>query len=157
MKKYLFPGIWYYQLHKRQTQLPRIFAISNLKVGWLLFRKTNQRGHWGCGPMKLKLSVADSVKWISASASSSCPGLAGLSSVNWPGQNKLGIQDLNWKWKFLATVIGVYVIAHCSGKPLFFPVPVSTNLRPSLSVFLWKRNGLGINPAISRTFYYIIK
>ena len=44
-------------------------------------------------------------------------------------------------------------IAHCSGKPLFFPVPVSTNLRPSLSAILWKRNGLGINPAISRIFF----
>jgi hypothetical protein len=37
---------------------------------------------------------------------------AGLSSANWPGQNKLGIPDLNWKWKFLATVFGVYVIGN---------------------------------------------
>jgi hypothetical protein len=38
------------------------FTISNQKVGWLLFCKTNQRDRQGCGPMKLKLSVADSVK-----------------------------------------------------------------------------------------------
>ena len=36
----------------------------------------------------------------------------GLSSVNWPGQNKLSIPDLKWKWKFLATVFGVYVIVN---------------------------------------------
>ena len=50
--------------------------------------------------------------------------------------------------------------AQCSGKPLFFPVPVLTNFWPPrnwFQFFLWKRNGLGINPAISRTFYYIIK
>ena len=55
-------GRWYYQLHKRQTQLPRIFTISNPKVGWLYFRRTNQRGRQGCWPMKLKLSAKDSVK-----------------------------------------------------------------------------------------------
>ena len=53
--------------------------------------------------------------------------------------------------------------AHCSGTPIFFPVPVLTNFRPPriqllrFQFFSWKHNGLGINPAISRTFYYIIK
>ena len=36
---------------------------------------------------------------------------ARLSSVNWPGQNKLGIIDLNWNRKFLATVFGDLVIS----------------------------------------------
>ena len=55
-------GRWYYQWHKRQTQSPRIFTISNQKVEWLLIRQKNQRGRKGCQPMKLKLSARDSVK-----------------------------------------------------------------------------------------------
>ena len=65
---------WYYQLHKRQTQLPRIFTISNQKVGWLLFRRTNQRGCQGCWPIKLKLSAADSEKLNFSQCTSSYPG-----------------------------------------------------------------------------------
>ena len=50
----------------------------------------------------------------------------------------------------------ITAIALCSRKPLFFPVPVLTNFWPP-RIFSWKRNGSGINPAISLIFYYIIK
>ena len=50
--------------------------------------------------------------------------------------------------------------AQCFGKPLFFPVLILTYFWSDFCAFSflsWKRNRLGINPAISRIFYYRIQ
>ena len=101
-------GRWYYQLHKRQTQLPRIFKLK----GWVITFPPDQSERPpglstnGIEAVSRRLSKAE-FQPARAQATQ-----AGLSSVNWPGQNKLGIPDLNWKWKFLATVFGVYAIGN---------------------------------------------
>ena len=83
-------------------------------VGWLYFRWTNQSGCQDCPPIKLKLLAEDSVALskIKFQPAQFQATQTELTSVNWPGQNKLCIPDLNWKWKFLATVFGVYAIGN---------------------------------------------
>ena len=43
-------------VHKRQTQLPRIFTISNWKVEWLLFRLSD---YFSAGPIREVAGAVD--------------------------------------------------------------------------------------------------
>ena len=112
-------GRWYYQLLKFQTQLPRISTVSNQN-------QTNQRGHQGCRPMKLKLSARDSVKLNFSQCKLKLPR---HETVNRPGQKKLSIQiwieSENFpltNWQKLSDILSLISVPTFHSNDLLFPL-----------------------------------
>ena len=106
--------------------MPRIFTISNRKVGWLLFHQTNQRGRQGCRPMKLKLSARDSVKLNFSQCKLKLPR---HETVNRPGQKKLSIQiwieSENFpltNWQKLSDILSLISVPTFHSNDLLFPL-----------------------------------